>query len=59
MFTDYLRKGAAYVEGGYNEIDPGLNPGLQDHYRITPSPGGQADQYGLCLFVFCLKIVIV
>lgn len=41
-----MRKGAPYVEGGYNDIDPGLNPALQDHYRITPSPGGPGDQYG-------------
>lgn len=34
------------MEGGYNDIDPGLNPALQDHYRITPSPGGPGDQYG-------------
>lgn len=43
---EYLRKAAPYVEGGYNDIDPGLNPALQDHYRITPSPGGPGDQYG-------------
>ncbi|OAD54723.1 Replication factor C subunit 4 [Eufriesea mexicana] len=42
---EYLRKAAPYVEGGYNDIDPGLNPALQDHYRITPSPGGPGDQY--------------
>lgn len=41
-----MRKGAPYVEGSYNDIDPGLNPALQDHYRITPSPGGPGDQYG-------------
>lgn len=41
-----MRKGGPYVEGGYNDIDPGLNPALQDHYRITPSPGGPGDQYG-------------
>lgn len=35
------------MEGGYNDIDPGLNPALQDHYRITPSPGGPGDQYGM------------
>lgn len=45
-FKEYLRKAAPYVEGGYNDIDPGLNPALQDHYRITPSPGGPGDQYG-------------
>lgn len=43
--VEFLRK-APYVEGGYNDIDPGLNPALQDHYRITPSPGGPGDQYG-------------
>ncbi|XP_024942623.1 catenin delta-2 isoform X2 [Cephus cinctus] len=42
---EYLRKGAPYLEGGYNDMDPGLNPALQDHYRITPSPGGPGDQY--------------
>ncbi|XP_036143037.1 catenin delta-2 isoform X1 [Monomorium pharaonis] len=42
---EYMRKGAPYVEGSYNDIDPGLNPALQDHYRITPSPGGPGDQY--------------
>nr|XP_050863264.1 catenin delta-2 isoform X5 [Vespula vulgaris] len=42
---EYLRKAAPFVEGGYNDIDPGLNPALQDHYRITPSPGGPGDQY--------------
>ncbi|XP_043466758.1 catenin delta-2 isoform X1 [Leptopilina heterotoma] len=42
---EYLRKGAPYVESGYNDIDPGLNPALQDNYRITPSPGGPGDQY--------------
>lgn len=41
-----MRKSAPYVEGSYNDIDPGLNPALQDHYRITPSPGGPGDQYG-------------
>lgn len=46
FFKEYLRKAAPYVEGGYNDIDPGLNPALQDHYRITPSPGGPGDQYG-------------
>ncbi|XP_011493892.1 PREDICTED: catenin delta-2 isoform X7 [Ceratosolen solmsi marchali] len=42
---EYLGKGAPFVEGGYNDIDPGLNSALQDHYRITPSPGGPGDQY--------------
>ncbi|XP_020295406.1 catenin delta-2 isoform X2 [Pseudomyrmex gracilis] len=42
---EYMRKGAPYVEGSYNDIDPSLNPALQDHYRITPSPGGPGDQY--------------
>ncbi|XP_032456740.1 catenin delta-2 isoform X20 [Nasonia vitripennis] len=42
---EYLGKGAPFVEGGYNDIDPGLNPALQDHFRITPSPGGPGDQY--------------
>lgn len=46
FLEEYLRKAAPYVEGGYNDIDPGLNPALQDHYRITPSPGGPGDQYG-------------
>lgn len=46
LLQEYLRKAAPYVEGGYNDIDPGLNPALQDHYRITPSPGGPGDQYG-------------
>ncbi|XP_011315329.1 catenin delta-2 isoform X2 [Fopius arisanus] len=42
---EYLRKGPQYVEGGYNDMESVLNPALQDHYRITPSPGGPGDQY--------------
>ncbi|XP_044014863.1 catenin delta-2 isoform X4 [Aphidius gifuensis] len=43
---DYMRKGSSYaVDGGYNDMDAVLNPVLQDHYRITPSPGGPGDQY--------------
>lgn len=45
-----------YPEGGYNDLDHGLNPTLQDHYRITPSPGGPGEQYGtvfaMTFFVF-------
>ncbi|XP_074115371.1 adherens junction protein p120 isoform X1 [Cotesia typhae] len=42
---EYMRKGSTYVDGGYNDMGPVLNPTLQDHYRITPSPGGPGDQY--------------
>ncbi|XP_046743496.1 catenin delta-2 isoform X2 [Diprion similis] len=42
---EYLRKSAPYLEAGYNDVDPGLTSGMQDHYRITPSPGGPGDQY--------------
>ncbi|XP_043284990.1 catenin delta-2 isoform X3 [Venturia canescens] len=42
---EYMRKGAPYSEGAYNDVDPTLNPALQDHYRITPSPGGAGEQY--------------
>ncbi|XP_034941607.1 catenin delta-2 isoform X2 [Chelonus insularis] len=42
---EYLRKGPSYVDGGYNDMGSVLNPALQDHYRITPSPGGPGDQY--------------
>ena len=46
-----MRKGPAYAEGAYNDVDPALNPALQDHYRITPSPGGPGEQYGMqCMF---------
>lgn len=44
---DYMRKGPQYVvDAGYNDMEAVLNPALQDHYRITPSPGGPGDQYG-------------
>ena len=49
FLSEYLGKGAPFAEGGYNDLDPGLNPALQDHYRITPSPGGPGDQYGTFL----------
>lgn len=42
---DYLRKGAPFPQSGYDELDPTLIPPRQDHYRITPSPGGPIDRY--------------
>lgn len=42
---DYLRKGAPYPQTGYDELDTTLIPPRQDHYRITPSPGGPVDRY--------------
>lgn len=42
-----MRKGPPYSEGAYNDVDPTLNPTLQDHYRITPSPGGPGEPYGM------------
>ncbi|XP_066996791.2 catenin delta-2 isoform X2 [Anabrus simplex] len=42
---DYLRKGTPYSQPGYDELDPSLIPPRQDHYRITPSPGGPVDRY--------------
>lgn len=45
--ADYLRKGAPYPPSGYDELDTTLMPPRgQEHYRITPSPGGPASQYG-------------
>ncbi|XP_069693363.1 catenin delta-2 isoform X13 [Periplaneta americana] len=41
---DYIRKGAPFPQSGYDELDPALI--RQDHYRITPSPGGPVDRYG-------------
>ncbi|XP_059491225.1 splicing regulator ARVCF isoform X4 [Neocloeon triangulifer] len=44
---DYLRKGAPYPPSGYDELDNTLlAPRGPEHYRITPSPGGAAGQYG-------------
>ncbi|XP_069693352.1 splicing regulator ARVCF isoform X6 [Periplaneta americana] len=40
---DYIRKGAPFPQSGYDELDPALI--RQDHYRITPSPGGPVDRY--------------
>lgn len=42
---DYLRKGAPFPQSGYDELDSTLIPPRQDHYRITPSPGGPIDRY--------------
>jgi hypothetical protein len=46
--VDYLRKGAPFPQSGYDELDSTLIPPRQDHYRITPSPGGPVDRYGMC-----------
>ena len=46
LFADYIRKGAPYPQTGYDELDTTLIPPRQDHYRITPSPGGPVDRYG-------------
>jgi len=48
LFIDYLRKGAPFPQSGYDELDSTLIPPRQDHYRITPSPGGPVDRYGKC-----------
>nr|CAD7392419.1 unnamed protein product [Timema cristinae] len=42
---DYLRKNAPFPQPGYDELDSTLVPPRQDHYRITPSPGGPGDRY--------------
>ncbi|XP_063220089.1 catenin delta-2 isoform X2 [Bacillus rossius redtenbacheri] len=42
---DYLRKGGTFPQPGYEELDQSLIPPHQDHYRITPSPGGPGDRY--------------
>ena len=52
---DYLRKGAPFPQSGYDELDPTLIPPRQDHYRITPSPGGPIDRYGKCIFFIWIK----
>lgn len=52
MPLEYMRKGPSYVDGGYNDMGPVMNPALQDHYRITPSPGGPGDQYGEKIILF-------
>jgi hypothetical protein len=49
LFIDYLRKGAPFPQSGYDELDSTLIPPRQDHYRITPSPGGPIDRYGKCI----------
>jgi len=50
LCIDYLRKGAPFPQSGYDELDSTLIPPRQDHYRITPSPGGPIDRYGKCIF---------
>jgi hypothetical protein len=51
--ADYLRKGAPYPPSGYDELDTTLMPPRgQEHYRITPSPGGPASQYGNLDLIF-------
>nr|CAD7438995.1 unnamed protein product [Timema bartmani] len=35
------------LKPGYDELDSTLVPPRQDHYRITPSPGGPGDRYAL------------
>jgi len=50
LCIDYLRKGAPFPQSGYDELDSTLIPPRQDHYRITPSPGGPIDRYGMFFF---------
>lgn len=51
LCIDYLRKGVPFPQSGYDELDSTLIPPRQDHYRITPSPGGPIDRYGM-LFIW-------
>jgi len=56
LCIDYLRKGAPFPQSGYDELDSTLIPPRQDHYRITPSPGGPIDRYGM--FFYLVKVLV-
>lgn len=43
---DYLRKGAPFVQPGFDELDSTLLQPRPEHYTITPSPGAPVDRYG-------------